>query len=86
VFEFNSIATNEPPDPVKKRPGAHSGILNVKVGDTIDFECEIINTTDKNFTGANEAQDDEMCILVGDSVGASLQPFCTATAAKQISN
>jgi len=35
--------------------------------------------TDKNFTGANEAADDEMCILVGDG----LAPFCTPMAAKK---
>ena len=86
VFEFNSIAKNELPDPVKKRPGAISGILNVKPGDTIDFECEIINMTDKNFTGANEAADDEMCILVGDAVGGGLAPFCTPMQAKHITN
>jgi hypothetical protein len=56
------------------------------MGDTIDFECEIVNMTNKNFTGANEAQDDEMCILVGDSAGASLQPFCTPLPTKQVAN
>jgi hypothetical protein len=34
-------------------------------------DSEIINMTDKNFTGASEAADDEMCILVGDD----LAPF-----------
>lgn len=86
VFEFNSLAKNELPDPAKKRPGAISGILNIKPGDTIDFECEIINMTDKNFTGANEAADDEMCILVGDAVGGGLGPFCTPMQAKQVTN
>ena len=66
--------------------GTVSGMLEVKTGDTLDFECEIINKTDKNFTGANEAADDEMCILVGDAVGASLQPFCTPLQAKKVSN
>lgn len=84
VFEFNSLTTNEMPDPMLKRPGAYSGMLDIMPGDSIDFECEIINMTDKNFTGANEAQDDEMCILVGDAVGAGLQPFCTPMQAQQI--
>jgi hypothetical protein len=86
VFEFNSIAKNDLPDPVKKKPGAISGILSVKPGDMIDFECEIINMTDKNFTGANEASDDEMCILVGDAVGGGLAPFCTPMAAKNVTS
>jgi len=84
VFEFNSLAKNPAPDPVKKVPGSFTGILDIKDGDMIDYECEIINMTDKNFTGQNEAQDDEMCILVGDSVGASIQPFCTPLAAKNV--
>jgi hypothetical protein len=84
VFEFNSIAKNDPPNPMTKTPGAFSGMLDVQIGDSIDFECEIVNMTDKNFTGQNEAADDEMCILVGDSVGSVLQPFCTPTAAKRL--
>jgi hypothetical protein len=86
VFEFNSLAKNDLPDPKAKRPGAMSGILEVKTGDSLEFECEIVNKSDKNFTGANEAADDEMCILVGDSVGASLQPFCTAMQSKSVTN
>jgi hypothetical protein len=86
VFEFNTLAMNNLPDPVAKKPGAISGMLQVKAGDTLDFECEIINKTDKNFTGANEAADDEMCILVGDAMGASLQPFCTPAAPKMVTN
>lgn len=86
VFEFNSLAMNPLPDATKKTPGAVSGMLEVKAGDTLDFECEIVNKTDKNFTGANEAADDEMCILVGDSVGASLQPFCTPMQSKMVTN
>jgi len=84
AFDFNSLTTNPMPDATKKQAGAFSGILNLKQGDTLDFECEIINMTNKNFTGANEAQDDEMCIMVGDSVGASIAPFCQAIPARRI--
>ena len=84
AFDFNSLITNPMPDASKKQAGAFSGILNLKQGDTLDFECEIINNTNKNFTGANEANDDEMCIMVGDSVGASVQPLCQAIPARRI--
>jgi hypothetical protein len=84
VFEFNTLAKNPMPDAAAKTPGAFTGMLDIKDGDTMDFECEIINMTDKNFTGKNEAQDDEMCILVGDAVGASIQPFCTAIASRNV--
>jgi hypothetical protein len=78
VLELNSLTKNTAPNPAMKTAGGWSGILDLKVGDTLDFECEIINMTDKNFRGANEAQDDEMCILVGDSVGAAIPAFCSA--------
>jgi hypothetical protein len=84
VLEFNSLATNPVADAKTKTPGGSSGILNLKQGDTLDFECEIVNNTNKNFFGANEAEDDEMCILVGDTVGASISPACTAIAARHV--
>ena len=86
AFDFNSLIKNPMPDAAKKQAGAFSGILNLKQGDTLDFECEIINNTNKNFTGANEANDDEMCIMVGDSVGASVQPLCQALPARRITS
>ena len=42
----------------------------------MEFECDIINNTNNVFVGANEAKDDEMCILVGDTVGATIPGFC----------
>ena len=84
VFEYNSLAMNPVPNAATKTAGASSGVLNLKQGDTLDFECEILNMTNKNFTGANEANDDEMCILVGDTVGASISPLCTAIPARRM--
>ncbi|HKU42758.1 MAG TPA: hypothetical protein VJR89_31585, partial [Polyangiales bacterium] len=78
VLELNSLTENHAPNPAQKVAGGWSGMLDLKAGDTLDFECEIINTTDKNFRGANEAKDDEMCILVGDSVGAAIPALCSA--------
>jgi hypothetical protein len=84
VFEYNSLTTNPKPDAASKTAGGWSGILDLKAGDTIDFECEIVNMTDKNFHGANEADDDEMCIITGDAVGVTLPTFCAATPARRI--
>jgi hypothetical protein len=84
AFDFNSLTMNPTPDAATMTAGAWSGILDLKEGDTVDFECEIINMTNKNFTGANEAQDDEMCIMVGDSVGATIAPRCTPIAARRL--
>jgi len=83
-LEFNSIAQNPVPNPMTKVMGGVSGILNVKPGDALDFECEIVNNTNKNFFGANEAQDDEMCILTGDLVGGSVSAGCSAMASRKL--
>jgi len=84
AIDFNSLAMNPAPNPMTKTMGGASGVLNLKAGDTLDFECEIVNNTDKNFFGANEAEDDEMCILIGDTVGAQVSTGCTPKAAKRI--
>lgn len=84
VLEFNSLMQNQAPVAGIRGLGGWSGILDLMPGDKLDFECEIINKTTKNFTGANEANDDEMCILVGDSVGAKVPGFCTAAAARYL--
>ena len=74
---YNSLTMNPAPDPMAKILGGASGILELKDGDTLDFDCEIINNTDKNFRGLNEAEDDEMCIMIGDSVSAQVAGRCT---------
>lgn len=84
VVEFNSLTTNQVSNPTAKLAGGASGILNIKQGDTLDFECEIVNNTNKNFYGQNEAEDDEMCILTGDSVGAAVAGRCTALTARRL--
>jgi hypothetical protein len=79
VFQYSSTITNTPPDPdpTKKIAGGWTGILDTQPGDMINFECEIINQTNQTFVGQNEATNDEMCILVGNSVGTKVPAFCT---------
>jgi len=73
VFEFNSLTTNPAPDPVGRVAGGHSGILDLKVGDSLEWECEVVNMHDFAISfGQNEAVDSEMCILVGDAIGPNL--------------
>jgi hypothetical protein len=84
VLEFNSVTENPPYMPGMKRLGGWSGMLDLMPGDKLDFECEIINNTNKDFTGANEANDDEMCILIGDTVGTQIPGFCTPIPARNV--
>jgi len=84
VYEFNTISQNPKADPANKIAGGFTGPVDLKAGDKLEFQCEILNNTDKNFTGANEANDDEMCIMVGDSVGTGISPLCAANPATRL--
>jgi hypothetical protein len=69
VSEYSSTVMNPALVAGMKKDGGHSGVVELAVGDTVDFECEIVNDTNSTFIGLNEANDDEMCILIGDTVG-----------------
>jgi hypothetical protein len=83
TLEYSSLVTNTPPDPVNKIGGGWSGMLDLMPGDTMVFECEIVNMTDHTFLGQNEAENDEMCILIGDTVGMTVTANCNYTTTKQ---
>jgi hypothetical protein len=53
--------------------------MDLAAGDTLDFECDIVNDTQNTFVGQNEAMNDEMCIMIGDTVGTNVPIVCTAT-------
>jgi hypothetical protein len=72
ILEYSSITQNPKPDRATRSPGGWSGMVSVQQGDMLRFECEIINNTNRVFTGENEAIDDEMCIQNGTIVGASI--------------
>jgi hypothetical protein len=69
VLRYNTVVENAPPDPVALRDGGHSGLLFIEPGDTLDFECEVNNTSDQALRFANEAYTAEMCLLAGSYVG-----------------
>lgn len=77
LFQYSSTVTNPAPNPAAKVAGGWTGILDVMPGDNILFECDIVNNTTSTFHGQNEATNDEMCILVGDTVGVTVPSRCT---------
>jgi hypothetical protein len=79
ISEYSSTVMNPPLDPTARLDGGFSGVVDLMPGDKVEFDCQILNNTNSTFLGANEAENDEMCILVGDSVGTSIPPLCTAT-------
>ena len=72
TYQYDSISKNPKPDIASKTDGAFTGILDVKAGDQIHFECDINNTSTQSLRFANEVQTGEMCILFGSRVGSAL--------------
>jgi hypothetical protein len=73
IFNFDSLTKN--PDFSDSQPGAFTGILNVKAGDTLEWECEINNDSDKALAYTNEVHTGEMCNIWGSSVGPTISCF-----------
>jgi hypothetical protein len=72
VLEYNSLTQNPPSDAATRTDGGYSGILDLLPGDALEWECEINNTSDVTLRFANLVYEGEMCILVGDTLGASV--------------
>jgi hypothetical protein len=70
IFNYDSIAKN--PSFSSTEAGAYTGILDVAAGDTIEWECHIINDSETPLTYRNEVQTGEMCNLWGTSVGPDI--------------
>ena len=73
VLEFNSITENTPSDSGMQLQGGWNGILDVQAGDTVEWECEVMNQTEGVLRFTNEVYEGEMCILIGDAVGPSIR-------------
>jgi hypothetical protein len=72
TFQYDSISKNPTPDIANKIDGAFTGLLEVKAGDELHFECDINNDSAQPLRFANEVQTGEMCILFGSRVGSPL--------------
>ncbi|MDH5672017.1 MAG: hypothetical protein OEZ06_07690 [Myxococcales bacterium] len=69
-FQYDSITDN--PEFSEGLAGATSGILDVQAGDTLDWECHIINDSTSPLRYTNEVQTGEMCNLWGAAVGPTI--------------
>ena len=67
AFEYDSVSQN--PTFSENAAGALSGMLEVKAGDTLMWECHIVNDSDVALTYKNEVKTGEMCNLWGSSLG-----------------
>lgn len=66
-LSFNSAVQNPAPDPQAAATGGHSGLLMLKKGDALEWECEVKNTQSVTLTFQNALYLGEMCNLFGAS-------------------
>jgi hypothetical protein len=71
VLEYSSTVKNRTPDRTMGIEGGWSGILDMKAGDVLEWECHIINKTDEILRFTNETYTGEMCIMDAELVGAN---------------
>jgi hypothetical protein len=67
TFDYNTVTTNPMFQP--NAAGALSGILSVKDGDTLLWDCHIINDSMVALRYVNEVKTGEMCNVWGYSIG-----------------
>jgi hypothetical protein len=71
LLEFSSNVKNSAVDRANGVEGGHSGVLDLKPGDSLEWECHVINQTDGFLRFTNENFKGEMCILDAELVGAN---------------
>ncbi len=67
IYYYNSVTKN--PEFGTMTAGATSGVLPIKQGDILKWECHIINDSQATLTYVNEVKTGEMCNFWGASVG-----------------
>jgi hypothetical protein len=71
LLEYSSLVQNPAPDPANHIEGGHSGILDLRDGDRLEWECHVINQQDSVLRFTNETYLGEMCIMDGEMVGVN---------------
>jgi hypothetical protein len=69
-LHLDSVHTNAPSDRAAQTPGGVSGQMVIMPGETLQWECDVNNTSDTTLTFRNEVRTGEMCILTGSVVPA----------------
>ena len=64
--QFDSAHEYAPPDPLARTDGALSGLLTIRRGESLDWECEFLNDDlDTSLVFSDKAYTGEMCNLFG---------------------
>ncbi len=76
LYPYDSKATNPEPNETARLSGASTGILSMKPGDTIDWECEVQNDdVPQGIKWGNAVFTGEMCNLFGDYAPTDGSPW-----------
>jgi hypothetical protein len=67
---YDSVHTNTMPNRAMQIPGGSTGQMILQPTDTLQWECEVDNTSDITLTFRNEVYTGEMCIMTGEMVPA----------------
>ncbi|HKP55466.1 MAG TPA: hypothetical protein VJV78_02025 [Polyangiales bacterium] len=71
VLEYSSTVKNTAPNRDMGIEGGWSGVLDMRAGDILEWECHVKNKTDQVLVFANETYTAEMCIMDAELVGAN---------------
>jgi len=69
-LEFTSLAKNPMNDATQLIDGGWTGILDLAMGDSLEWECHEVNTQMTPLTFTNQTFTGQMCIIIGDLVGS----------------
>ena len=74
-YVYSTVVDNPVADSVAKLSGATSGDLVLHAGESLKFECDVVNDLNVTFVGKNEVYTDEMCNLFGSVAGLGFPCF-----------
>jgi len=69
-IRYDSVHQNTMPDRTTQAPGGATGQMILQPTDSLQWECEVDNTSDVTLTFRNEVYTGEMCIMTGVMVPA----------------
>ena len=76
IFDYDTVTEN--PDFSENAGGAFTGVLEVKAGDTLQWECRIVNDSSATLRYTNQVNTGEMCNIWGASVGTKIDKLAFA--------
>jgi hypothetical protein len=71
LLEYSSRVQNPAPDYAQHIEGGWSGILDLRTGDQIEWQCDVVNTQNATLRFTNQTYLGEMCIVDAEAVGST---------------